>query len=186
MRCRTPCSMLMLSLKDKLFFSSHVVRRFLLLFIRNSLPFSNINKLVIFPFQKFFYILWNTFSCSMFYLWMKFCKIKFIEELRFCLWIPSDCFKPFFLYDLRNLWTAWELELWQKQMIFLTHKLNKSAKVAHFHKKAITLYSCFALISIYLHPRHTGILPKWSPLKWTLSKFDFKGCWRMIIWKMDS
>ena len=53
MRCRTPCSMLMLSLKDKLFFSSHV-RRFLLLFIGNSLLFSNINKLVIFLFKVFF------------------------------------------------------------------------------------------------------------------------------------
>ena len=35
--------------------------------------------------------------------------------------------------------------------IFLAHKLNKSAKFAHFHKKAIPLYSYFALISIHLH-----------------------------------
>ena len=98
MRCRTPCSMLMLSLKDKLF-SKHVVRRFLLLFIGNSLPFSNINKLVIFPFHKFFLYFMKyffMFKVLLFHIWMKFCKIKFIEELRFCLWIPSDCFQTFF------------------------------------------------------------------------------------------
>ena len=152
------------------------MRRFLLLFIGNSLLFSNINKLVIFPFQKFFSILRNTFSCSMFYLWMKFCKIKFIEELRFCLWIPSDCFQTFFtIRPIKSMNCMRTGIVTKTNDLFSPQTINKSAKVAHFHKKAIPLYSRFALISIHLHSKHTGILPKWNSVKWTLSEFDFQG-----------